>query len=105
MLDVFRRELPSWGSRPAAPGLLIAWKVPGVQNSSLFCQQELEMYDTCKRRIAECDEQLQDHLASFADTVPPPGKEDLPPKKKRSKTRINPTSISPMNYSASLEWI
>ena len=105
MLDVFRRELPSWGSRPAAPGLLIAWKVPGVQNSSLFCQRELEMYDTYKRRIAECDEQLQDHLASFADTVPPPGKEDLPPKKKKKQNRINPTSISPMNYSASLEWI
>jgi len=105
LLDVFRRELPSWGSRQAAPGLLKAWKVPGVQNSSLFYQRELEMYDNYKRRIAECDEQLQNHLARFADTVPPPGKEDLPPKKRKKQNRINPTSISPMNYSASLEWI
>src|SRR5207237_2925671 len=34
-------------------------------------QQELEMYDTYQRRIAECDLQLQKHLASFANNVPP----------------------------------
>jgi hypothetical protein len=34
-------------------------------------QQEVEMYDTYQRRIAECDQQLQKHLASFADPVPP----------------------------------
>jgi transposase len=34
-------------------------------------QQEVEMYDTYQRRIAECDQQLQKHLGSFADPVPP----------------------------------
>ena len=34
-------------------------------------QQEVEMYDTYQRRIAECDQQLQKHLASFVGTVPP----------------------------------
>ena len=34
-------------------------------------QQEVEMFDTYQRRIAECDQQLQKHLASFVDTVPP----------------------------------
>ena len=34
-------------------------------------RQEVEMYDTYQRRIAECDQQLQKHLASFADTVSP----------------------------------
>src|SRR5258708_40369087 len=33
-------------------------------------QQEVEMYDTYQRRIAECDQQLQKHLASFVRTVP-----------------------------------
>jgi transposase len=32
-------------------------------------QQEVEMYDTYQRRIAECDQRLQKHLASFADTL------------------------------------
>ena len=30
-------------------------------------QQEIEMYDTYQRRIGECDQQLQKHLANFAD--------------------------------------
>src|SRR4029077_7680254 len=53
-------------------------------------QQELEMYDTSQRRIAECDEQLQKHLARFADTVALPRKEDLPPKKKKKQNKNNP---------------
>ena len=53
-------------------------------------QQELEMYDTYQRRIAECDEQLQKHLAGFADTVAPPAKEDLSPKKKKKQNKNNP---------------
>ena len=32
-------------------------------------QQEVEMYDTYQRRVTECDEQLQKHLANFTDTV------------------------------------
>jgi transposase len=38
--------------------------------------QEVEMYDIYQRRIAECDQQLQKHLAGFADTVPPRAKEE-----------------------------
>jgi transposase len=53
-------------------------------------QQELEMYDTYQRRVAECDEQLQKHLAGFADTIAPPAKEDLPPKKKKKQNKNNP---------------
>jgi transposase len=30
-------------------------------------QQEMAMYDTYQQRIAECDQQLQKHLTSFAD--------------------------------------
>jgi transposase len=53
-------------------------------------QQELEMYDTYQRRVAECDQQLQKHLARFANTVAPPAKEDLPPKKKKKQNKNNP---------------
>jgi transposase len=53
-------------------------------------QQELEMYDAYQRRVAECDEQLQKHLACFAGTVRPPVKEDLPPKKKKKQNKNNP---------------
>jgi transposase len=34
-------------------------------------QQEVEMYDTYQQRMAECDQQLQKHLAQFADKLPP----------------------------------
>ena len=37
-------------------------------------QQELQMFDTYQQRIAECDHELQKHLARLADTVPPPAK-------------------------------
>jgi transposase len=63
-------------------------------------QQELEMYDTYQRRVAECDQQLQKHLGRFAGSVLPAATENLPPKKRRNKTRITHTSISPMNCSA-----
>ena len=33
-------------------------------------KQEMEMYDTYHRRIAECDEELKTHLKSFADKLP-----------------------------------
>ena len=33
-------------------------------------QQQLEMYDTYQQRIAECDQQLQKHLASLPNNVP-----------------------------------
>ncbi len=53
-------------------------------------QQEMEMYDTYQRRVAECDQELQKHLRAFADTVPPPVKEELPPKKKKKQNKNNP---------------
>src|SRR6267143_105922 len=34
-------------------------------------QQEIAMYDTYQQRIVECDQQLQEHLASFANIIPP----------------------------------
>jgi transposase len=37
-------------------------------------QQELQMFDTYQQRIAECDRELQKHLARFKDTVPTPAK-------------------------------
>jgi transposase len=52
-------------------------------------QQEVEMYDIYQRRIAECDQQLQKHLAGFADTVPPRAKEE-PQKKKGRQNKNNP---------------
>jgi transposase len=33
-------------------------------------KQEMEMYDTYQRRIAECDRELQAHLRTLADNVP-----------------------------------
>ena len=48
-------------------------------------QQEVEMYDTYQQRIAECDQQLQKHLASFVGTLPPQQTEAEP---KRKKTKL-----------------
>jgi len=53
-------------------------------------QQEIEMYDTYQRRVAECDQELQKHLSAFADTVSLPVKEELPPKKKKKQNKNNP---------------
>jgi hypothetical protein len=53
-------------------------------------QQEIEMYDTYQRRVTECDQELQNHLRAFADTVPPPTKEELPPKRKGKQNKNNP---------------
>ena len=70
----------------------IAKSLEGTWRSELIfvLQQELEMYDTYQRRIAECDQQLQKHLAAFADTVTPPAKEELPAKKKKKQNKNNP---------------
>jgi transposase len=50
----------------------------------------MEMYDTYQRRVAECDQELQKHLRVFADTVAPPVKEELRPKKKKKQNKNNP---------------
>ena len=48
-------------------------------------QQEIEMYDTYQRRIAECDQELQKHLTGFADTVSSQAMKAAPKKKKQNK--------------------
>jgi transposase len=52
-------------------------------------QQEVEMYGVYQRRITECDQQLQKHLARFADMVPPPAKGEAP-RKKGQKNKNDP---------------
>jgi transposase len=52
--------------------------------------QEVEMYDTYQRRIAECDQQLQKHLANFADTVLPQSPEAKPREKRAKSTKNAP---------------
>jgi transposase len=46
-------------------------------------KQEMEMYDIYQRRIAECDQELAEHLKSFADNVPPKLTEEEPPSEQR----------------------
>jgi transposase len=46
-------------------------------------RQEVAMYDIYQQRIAECDQQLQEHLTHFADIAPPQVNEEA--KKKRGK--------------------
>lgn len=53
-------------------------------------RQEVEMYDTYQRRIAECDQQLQKHLATFADTMLPQSSEAEPKEKKAKPTKNAP---------------
>jgi transposase len=53
-------------------------------------QQEIQMYDTYQRRVAECDQELQKHLSAFTATVSALGKEELPPKKQKKQNKNNP---------------
>lgn len=52
-------------------------------------RQEVEMYDTYQWRITECDQQLQKHLASFANTVSLQSPEAEPRGKKKAKPTKN----------------
>jgi transposase len=52
-------------------------------------QQEVAMYDTYQRRIAECDQQLQEHLASFAKINPLLQPTEEEPKRKKTKPAKN----------------
>jgi transposase len=51
----------------------IAKSLEGTWRAELLfiLQQEVDMYDTYQRRIAECDQQLEKQLARFADSIPP----------------------------------
>jgi transposase len=51
-------------------------------------QQEVEMYDVYQQRIAECDLQLQKHLAQFADNVAP-APSPAKPRRKKAKAAKN----------------
>ena len=50
-------------------------------------EQEVEMYDTYQRRIAECDQQLQKHLAGFVGSVPQ--QPQVKPSRKKAKLAKN----------------
>jgi hypothetical protein len=68
----------------------------------------MEMYDTYQRRVSECDQQLQKHLADFADHPRNPLQQIAQDKAKGRKARPaakNALSlISAVNLSASLVW-
>jgi transposase len=55
-------------------------------------KQEMEMYDTYQRRIAECDRELEAHLKSFPGKVEPKQTEEEPPSEprpgKKAQTRL-----------------
>jgi hypothetical protein len=52
-------------------------------------QQQVEMYDIYQRRIAECDQRLQQHLSTFANNALPVTKESHP-KNNKSRQRNTP---------------
>src|SRR5690242_10992336 len=59
------------------------------QDLLFVLHQEVKMYDIYQQRIAECDQQLEKHLAHFEDTVPPQATEEAK-KKKGKQSKNNP---------------
>ena len=53
-------------------------------------QQEVEMYDSYQQRIAECDRQLQTHLATFVSVVPTQLTEEASQRKKTKPAKNAP---------------
>ena len=53
-------------------------------------QQEVNMYDIYQKRIAECDQRLQKHLASLTDTLPPVQPPTQKPKIKKPAAKNAP---------------
>jgi len=67
-------------------------------------KQEVDMYDTYQQRIAECDQQLQKHLATFANNTTPG--QPSSPKGESKKKKKKPTQNAPaFNLSHELERI
>jgi transposase len=64
------------------------WRVELV----FVLQQEVDMYDTYQRRIAECDQQLQKHLATFVNK---PNQGQPPSPGGKSKKKKKPTQNAP----------
>jgi hypothetical protein len=54
-------------------------------------KQEVDMYDTYQKRMAECDQRLQKHLTTFTDKGNPdqPFSTEATSKKKRAKPQKN----------------
>jgi transposase len=50
-------------------------------------QQEVDMYDTYQKRIAECDQRLQKHLASLTHPFPAPPPTQTPKNKDKEASR------------------
>lgn len=70
-------------------------------------KQEVDMYDTYQQRIAECDQQLQKQLATFANNATPaqpPSPKGESKKKEKSLLKMLRRLISATNSSASREW-
>lgn len=68
-------------------------------------QQEMEMYDTYQRRISECDQQLQKHLASFADHLRNPLQQSAQEKAKVRKAKPAAKNAPQFDLSSELERI
>jgi hypothetical protein len=76
--------------QPAAQRLPKAWKVPGVQNLSLFCSRNSRCMTPTSDGLQSATSNYRSTWLAFADTVAPPAKEDLPPKKKKKQNKNNP---------------
>jgi len=70
----------------------IAKSLQGNWRSELLfvVQQQLEMYDIYQRRITECDQKLEQHLSTFADTAFPVTKQTLSEANKSKRYRYMP---------------
>jgi transposase len=77
----------------------IAKSLEGNWRSELLfvLQQEVDMYDIYQKRIAECDQRLQKHLASLTDTLPP-----IQPPTQKPKTK-KPTAKNAPRFDLSSE--
>jgi transposase len=70
----------------------VAKSLEGNWRSELLfvLRQEVAMYDTYQQRITECDQQLQEHLASFANIIPLQPTEEEPKRKKTKPAKNAP---------------
>jgi len=63
-------------------------------------KQEMEMYGTYQRRIAECDDELEAHLKSFADIVPPKPAEEEPPAEQPQEKKVRTSPQTKLTHRA-----
>jgi transposase len=71
----------------------IAKSLEGNWRSELLfvLKQEMEMYDTYQRRIAECDRELEAHLKNFADKIQPKPAQQEPPSEEQKGKNVQST--------------